>query len=291
MQLVLHTGAHFTEEERLVKCLLRNQDIFSERGVIAPGPGRYRKLLRDTVVAMKNAQPTPDARDTLLDVILDDAEADRVLLSVKYLFGVPRAVVHRGQLYPRAAERLANFATIFAQDEIELFMAIRNPATFLPACLKKSPHPSISSFLRGVDPRDIRWSDMFEDMRAAAPEIPITVWCNEDAPLLWTQIIREMAGLDHEDHIVGGFDLMSEIMERDGMVRFVSYLKSQPKMNEMQLRRAMAAFMERFALEDAVEQEIDVPEWTSELVDEITEGYDEDVMDLARIPGVTLITP
>jgi hypothetical protein len=41
MQLAIHTSAHFSEEEQLVKCPLRNQDSFSKKSVAVPGPGKY----------------------------------------------------------------------------------------------------------------------------------------------------------------------------------------------------------------------------------------------------------
>ena len=40
MQIIVHTGAHFTDDDRLIKCLLRNKDDFSKRGIAVPGPGR-----------------------------------------------------------------------------------------------------------------------------------------------------------------------------------------------------------------------------------------------------------
>ena len=46
MQLAIHTGAHFSEEERLMKCLLRNKNSFSKKGVAVPGPGKYRRLIK-----------------------------------------------------------------------------------------------------------------------------------------------------------------------------------------------------------------------------------------------------
>ena len=121
--------------------------------------------------------------------------------------------------------------------------------------------------------------------------MPVTVWCNEDTPLIWAEIIREMAGLDHGERIQGGFDLLREIMSPEGMKRFRAYLHDHPVMSEMQKRRVMAAFLDKFALDEVLEEEIDIPGWTAELVDEITELYEEDVFQLQRIPGVHLISP
>jgi hypothetical protein len=291
MQIIIHTGAHFTDEDRLMKCLLRNKDDFAKRGVAVPGPGKYRQLLRSTLGAMRSAAPDPDAREVLLDAILDDEDADRMILSNAHMFGVANAAVRDGQLYPAAAERLANLRRLFPNDELELFMAIRNPATFLPLVQEKSPERTMVEIMGGKDPRELAWSDMIEAMRHAAPDVPITVWCNEDTPLIWAQIIRDLAGLEHGEKIIGGFDLLKTIMQPAGMQRFRAYLKEKPNMTEMQKRRVIAAFLDKFALEEELEEELDLPGWTDQLIEELTEAYDEDVFEIERIPGVTVIAP
>ena len=291
MQLVLHAGAHFTEEERLVRCLLRNKEDFSKRGVAVPGPGKYRTLLKETMAALQAAPPAPDARDVLLDVILDDENADRMILSHMFLFGAPRACVRNGTIYEAAPERLARLAQLFVHDDIELFLALRNPATFLPALFENAPQEDMNAFLRGADPYAIRWADTLAAIRAVAPRITITAWCFEDMPMIWAQIIREMAGLEHGEKIIGGFDLLADIMSQEGMQRFRAYLKSHPTMTEMQKRRGIAAFLDKFALEDEIEEELNAPGWTEDTIDALTDIYEEDMHVVSRIPGVTFIAP
>ncbi|WP_299657395.1 hypothetical protein [uncultured Tateyamaria sp.] len=291
MQIVLHAGAHFTEEDRLVRCLLRNKEDFSKRGVAVPGPGKYRSLLKETMSALQDAAPAPDARDVLLDLILDEENADRMILSHMYLFGAPRACVRNGQIYQSAPERVAQLSALFAHDEVELFLAIRNPGTFLPSLFNNAPQDDMDAFLRGADPYSIRWSDTLAAIRSAAPEVTITTWCFEDMPMLWAQIVRELAGLEHGEKIIGGFDLLSEIMSKEGMQRFRAYLKSHPTMTEMQKRRVIAAFLDKFAIEEEIEEELNAPGWTDAVIDAMTEVYEEDMERVARIPGVTLITP
>lgn len=291
MYLVLHTGAHFTEEERLMKCLLRNKGDFAQRGISVPGPSQYRRLLRDTLNALRGHHPTPEARDILLDDIFEGSKPDRAILSNAHFFGAPRACMRRGVLYPSAPARLAQVQEIFAQDTLELFIALRNPATFLPAIFAHSPQNNIDDFLGGVDPCTIHWSDMIENLRAHVPDVQITCWCNEDAPLIWAQIIREMADLPEGEKITGGFDLLSAIMSSEGMQRFRDYLKSHPIMTEPQKRRVMAAFLDKFALAEEIEEELDLPGWTQELVEAMTERYDADVMRISQIDGVRLILP
>ena len=45
------------------------------------------------------------------------------------------------------------------------------------------------------------------------------------------------------------------------------------------------------ALEDEIIEELDLPGWTDQLVGELTDIYEEDVLDISRMPGVQLISP
>lgn len=291
MQLVLHTGVHFTEEERLIKCLLRNKGEFAHRGVAVPGPGKYRGLVRDALNAMIKGPPAPGARDVLLDAILDGAASDRLILSDANFFRGAATAMQEGMLYPSAPVRMMRMASLFPSDQLEIFMAIRNPATLLPVLWEKAQTQTEAAFWGQRRPQDIRWSETIALLRESTPEATVTVWCNEDIPLIWAQIIREMAGLEHGEKIIGGFDLLASIMSEEGMQRFRAYLKEHPVMTEMQKRRVIAAFLDKFAIEDEIEEELDMPGWTDELVDELSEIYDEDVHAIQRIPGVQMITP
>jgi hypothetical protein len=291
MQLVLHTGVHFTEDERLLKCLLRNQDDFASRGIKVPGPSTYRNLFRDTLNAMHKTAPSEVARDVLLDAILDDGSAERVILSDANFFRSPATALQQGMLYSAAPVRMMRMAQLFPDDDISIFMAIRNPASLVPVLFEKAADQSPDAFWGDRDPEDLRWSETIRLLRETAPEIPVTVWCNEDAPLIWAQVIRDLAGLTQDTKIKGGFDLLHSIMSAEGMQRFRGYLDMHPDMSEAQKRRVITAFLDKFALEEEIEEEIDMPGWTEELVEEMTAIYDADVEVIRAIPGVTLITP
>lgn len=291
MKLVLHTGVHFTEEDRLLKCLLRNAEAFAGRGTRVPGHSTYRGILRETLNAMASAPPSEIAREVLMDAILDDSEAERVILSDANFFRTPKTAVQQGMFYPAAPVRMMRMAQIFAGDEVEIFMAIRNPATLLPILYAKSSATSPDAFWGAKTPREMRWSSTVDLLRQAVPGVPITLWCNEDTPLLWGHIIRQMAGLPDDQKIIGGFDLLSTIMSAEGMKRFRAYLKDHPVMSEAQKRRAIAAFLDKYAIDDLVEEELDMPGWTDDLVDEMTDIYDADVARIAGMDGVRVLMP
>lgn len=291
MQVVLHAGVHATDEDRLIKGLLKNTEMLMAQGVAVPGPSRYKRLLRDTLHAMPDGALAPDARAVILDAILEGETPARMILSNDSFFSVPKLALGRGQFYPGAEQKVMRLCKLFAQDEIELCLALRNPATFLPAALALSPVPDLASFLDGTDPRHLRWSELLIRIKQAAPDITLTVWCNEDTPLIWAHLIRELAGLEHHVPIAGGFDLLEEIMSPAGMTRFRAYLATQPEMTELQKRRVISAFLDKYVMDDVVEEEVDMPGWTDAMIDELTSLYEEDVYLIQRIPGINLITP
>ena len=291
MQLVLHTGAHYTEEERLLKSLLANQPMLSRRGVCVPGPSTYRGLFRDTLNAMYKSSASEGARDVLLDAVLDDTQAERVILSDANFFRTPATAVVEGMLYPAAPVRMMRMAQLFPNDELEIFLAIRNPATLLPILYDVSGDNSEQHFWGTKDPLDVRWSDTIALLRDSAPEIPVTVWCNEDAPLIWGNVLRKMTGVPQSVPMDGEFDLLETIMSPEGMKRFRSYLAAHPEISGPQQQRVISAFLDKFAIQDALEEELDMPDWTDELVEEMTENYDQDVLRIQQIPGVQMLFP
>lgn len=291
MQVIFQTGAHSTEHERLLKCLLANKENFSAHGVAVPGPGRYRPLLRDTLEAMTRADPAPDARDVLVDTILDNEKADRVILLNTHFLGTQRDAIGDNRFYPLAEQKIGQLRQLFEFDQVEVFMAVRNPAAFVPSVLTSAPKPRAQAIMNSLDPTALQWSELVSRVRDSIPDVSLTLWCNEDAPLIWAQLLREIAGLEHGAQVEGEYSLLDEIMTPEGMKRFRAYLGQQPDMTEMHLRRIIAAFLDKFAKEDAVEEEIDLPGWTEDLVDELTDLYDEDVHAIQRIPGVQFIAP
>ena len=62
-------------------------------------------------------------------------------------------------------------------------------------------------------------------------------------------------------------------------------------MTEMQKRRVISAFLDKFALEEEVEEEVDLAGWDDDLMADMTDVYDEDMLEVQRIPRVTLIAP
>jgi hypothetical protein len=295
MKIVYHIGANGTDGDRLVRSLVKNAKAMAPKGVSIPLPGKYRRLLRETVQNLAGGAPAPDTRDILLDAILDDGQAerhfDRVVMSNSAYLCLPIRVFEAGEFYGLLTMKMRALTQLFPQDDLDIHFALRNPATFVPTIWEQVKNRPFNAFMGGVDPRSLRWSDVIRRMHIAAPAARITVWCNEDTPMLWGDILRGMIGLPETAPVAGEHDLLATIMSADGLARFQSYLTTHPPQTSLQRRRVIAAFLDKYALPDEVEEEVDLPGWDAALVHDLTVAYEADLADVARIDGVRFLEP
>ena len=90
MQVVIHAGAHHTDEDRLINCLSANREMLARHGTNVPDPQRYRRLVRDVLHHAQDSGLAPDARDVLVDAISNEGAVDRLVLSNPGFFGTPK---------------------------------------------------------------------------------------------------------------------------------------------------------------------------------------------------------
>lgn len=291
MQIAYHIGVNCTDEERLLRSLMRSADLLSQADIALPGPGRYRKLMRETVEGLTQGPAPAETRDVLVDAITDMPEARRMVLSNAAFLTQPNRIFEDGQFYGMAGFKMQALRQMFPGDAVTVFMALRNPATFVPAVFAQARARTMDSYLGPVDPRSLRWSDLIARMRAAAPDIPLVVWCNEDTALIWNELLHRLADLPAAAPMEGAHDLLETIMAPEGMARFRAYLASHPPASDLQLRRVIGAFLDKYALPHEIEEEIDIPGWDAALVDDLTAAYEADLPRIAAMPGVTFLSP
>lgn len=290
MRIVFHLGAHCTDEERLVRCLYGNRAQLGAQGIAVPDPTRYRKLLRDTAAQLRGSEASAETQTLVLASILDAGEtAERLILSWDNFLSFPQWAL-RGTIYAFAGERIRAYSNVFPKAQAEFHLAIRNPATFLPALFEKQKIKTYEEFIEGTDPMSLRWSDVIAQIRAQNPTSPLTVWCDEDTPLIWPEVLQAVSQHAPGTRLEGADELLSVIMAPEGLARMQGYLSSHPPESVAQRRRIVAAFLDKFARADRVEMEVDLPGWTEDSLAAMNATYRDDIARIAAMPGVTLIT-
>jgi hypothetical protein len=288
MRIVYHLGAHCTDEERLVRCLLKNRGTLAEQGIVVPSPTRYRKLLRDTAVQLKGATASIETQALVLEQIMDEDVAERLILSWDSFLSFPQWVL-RGTMYAFAGERIRAFTRIFPEIEAEFHLAIRNPATFLPALFDKQKGKDHVEFLENADPMQLRWSDVIRQITAQNPGVPLVIWADEDTPLIWPEVLQAVSGHADGTLLEDTDELLAGIMSPDGLVRMRNYISTHPPQSILQRRRIVSAFLDKFALPERVEMEFDFPGWSEAMVTQMTAAYQEDIARIRAMPDVTFI--
>jgi hypothetical protein len=143
--------------------------------------------------------------------------------------------------------------------------------------------------MENADPMTLRWSDVVSRSCPLNPGVPLTIWCDEDTPLIWPEVSagrlgpcrrhragrhRRTAGRDH-------------VARRAGADAHLCR-RTHPNPSILQRRRVVSAFLDKFALPDRVEMEFDMPGWT-EMVAAMTAAYHDDIQRIRAMPGVTFI--
>lgn len=290
MIIVYHLGAHFTDEDRLLKCLLANKDVLAGQGVAVPNPDVYRRALRDMAVKLKGRAANPEQQEDLLNELLDGDIPDRLIFSWDSFLSLPPWVL-KGGLYPAAGKRVRAFSQIFPGLEAEFFLALRNPATFLPLLYQRIKPDSYAAFLEGVDIFTLRWSRVVADILDSNPEAKLTVWCDEDTPLIWPEVLRAVADLPQDQPLLGEGNLLTMLMSGEGMTRMQAYIDTRPPQNIAQRRKIVSAFLDKFALPERMGLAVEMPTWTQSIVDDLTAAYEADVAQIRANRAVTFIAP
>ena len=289
MQIVYHLGLHCTDEERLLRCLLKNRAALADQGIAVPGPARYRTLLRDTAKTLKGQPAGAETQSLVLDEIIGNDTARRLIFSWDNFPGFPQGAV-RGGFYASAGERMHGFRQIFPEAETEFHLALRNPATFIPALYQKQGGLGLEAFMEGVDLASLRWSDLVTGLRAANPDVAITLWCDEDTPLIWPEVLQAVSGHGPDTALEDSDDLLRGLMSADGMQRMTAYMDSHPPQNPAQRRRIVSAFLDKFALRDRIEMEFEMPGWTEAMIEQASADYDMDMARILAMPDIRVIT-
>ncbi|MBY0351105.1 hypothetical protein [Tabrizicola sp.] len=288
MRIVYHLGAHCTDEDRLVRCLLKNRARLAEQGIAVPAPTRYRTLLRDTASQLRGAAASDETQAMILEQIIEEATADRLILSWTGFLGFPAYVVANG-LYGHGGDRLREFTRIFSDFEAEFHLAIRNPATFLPDLRGQTLQKGHGDILAAVDPFALHWSEAVRHILATNPNVPLTVWCDEDTPLIWPEVLELVSGHAPGTPLEEDDELIANLLTEAGLKRLRAYCQEHPPQSVAQRRRIVTAFLEKFGRPEALATEIALPGWTEEVVGRLTRSYLADVERIAQMPGVRLL--
>ncbi|MBO9444452.1 hypothetical protein [Ruegeria sp. R14_0] len=291
MKVAIHAGAAFTDDGRLLRSLQANREALAQNSVAFFGRRRYRQLFQPTFHVLNTRPPLPDEIETLRSSLSWGPEIKRAVFTNEGFVGDPDTRLSEGQFYPLAGKRMSVLQEAFGENRVELFMALRNPGSFIPKHLMSLPEDTRNETIRKNDLSHLSWVEMIEDIRDFAPKVKITLWCNEDTPFIWGDVMRYVGGLPDAVQIIGEYDLLISLLTDDGQEQAKALLDQDTAQSRAELRYALAQILEDHAQPDKIEEELDLPGWSSEVIDAFSELYEQDVATLEAMDGVRVLKP
>jgi len=292
MKIAYHIGAHSSDGDNLLRGLLKDKERLLQSGIAVPGPGKYRRSLREVLAYAKDVPMSAAQGKEVLENILEGDKPQRLVLSSPNFLGFPKFAVKDTLLYPDAAARVSTLVNLLPASEVELHLSISNPVTFLPALMEQAAGKGQSPQIENADPRQLKWSELIERLRQTCPNAQLVVWCQEDTPMIWAEVLLSVAGLPANVRpLEGANDVLAEIMTKEGLQRYQAYMKARSPMTQQQHSAVAAAFLDKFSVPGSLEQEIDIPGWDMALIEEATRNYEEDTQRIMAMPDVDMILP
>jgi len=290
LSIALHIGAPQTDNGQLVWSLRKDGLELMKEGVLVRRPGLYQKSVKALRQSQAQDFVSDDQKEALLSGIVKTQDAWRVVLSDPEYLGMPAWMLQGGRLFNNAGRNTSALRALFPGHSCEFFLGISNPATVIPAVFKSQLNRPLAQFLSDVDLQSLRWSDVITDILEANPENPLTVWTNEETPMIWPTILQRVTDLPETFGFSGVSDILERIMSDEGLKRMEAHFAEHPEYHEPQREKVRALFLEKFYSEQEVEEEIDLPGWSQELIDEMTQIYLDDIEVIKKIPDLNFIS-
>ncbi|WP_410216668.1 hypothetical protein [Paracoccus sp. (in: a-proteobacteria)] len=291
MQMVFHLGVHGTDGDRMLKTLLNNRAVLQKAGTEVVTPNRHRGIFDEALKSLGGGTATPEMEQIMLDAILDSDEPQRVVMSTPTFMGAPGRAVGREGLYPQMGLRAAALSRLFPSARTEFFLALRNPATLLTEVLPQFAGGGYDNLMQGCDPLNLRWRVPVQQLVRAAQGRRIVLWCHEDVPLIWPEVVRMVGNMAPEVPLSGGLLYMHEIVGDLGIARLRDAMAGHDRLTVAQRRQIWGDMIGTHAQPDTLDQAVDLPGWTQETVDQVTAHYHADLGEIAVLPGVEFLLP
>jgi len=303
--IVVHGGFHKTATSHVQSILGRNAGHMAKRGVNYVHHRETRK--RYTIPTQVNAYEkigldwSPRISDDELGVLsqtffdeLADAGQDRIILSDENMAGHCGHCVKRGVLYRWRRQLIKNFAENIVLPVREVHIAVRNyPDFFASAYVEYLRSVTGQWFVseekmkRQVLENMPSWVNVLKTIQTFFPEASITIWTHEDFRKLETTVLQNLCG--------PSVDISKLSEPKDANKRPTASGKAVAEL----LRLIYDEGADK-ALEQRVELQQKYPRgkewgnydpWTATEREHLTRFYQKDLQEIAREPGLTLITP
>lgn len=287
LQVAFHVGVHATDEDRLYRSLRQNARALRRQGVELCDNAANEPILNEALRALKGGTASPEMEAIVLDALIEAESPRRLVMSRATFLGLPRRALMGDGLMLYAGAKMRDLANVLPGAQAEFFMALRNPAVLICDLVRRNAQ-GYEQLMGRTDPMSKRWAPVLrravQDLRGRR----LLVWCHEDLPMIFPEVLRRLAGVGPELALKGEDRLLRELLTEPGIEAMASRITADMTIEAR--RKATEALLAEFARPDQLVMNIDLPGWTPELVAEMTEAYYRDIAEIAALPGIEFIS-
>ena len=198
--IALHIGAHKAGSTHLQKVLFKNRVLLSDEDIRCYGPSFLRKdgCNLGAMFGLSWSKGPLSGRTAHDKLAFLAKSKDRLVFSEENFVETLSDKYGRLSLpvYPLAIERLTELVETWAPIKPQLFLAVRNPASFLESAYSQVLFGSVfiepSKFHAYNDWRKVDWASYITKLRTIKGMGEIFVWRQEDYQLTKRLIMRRM---------------------------------------------------------------------------------------------------
>lgn len=286
-RLVFLVGAHKTASSHLQQSLLDAQAALTAHGVAIVPPKTVRADLTPVSALVRDGiSPEIGHGAGAAFLPLHAGDAGTVILMDENILGSTdrKMLMRKTRLYPWAHHRLGRILALFPDHDIEIGLAIRSPATFLPSCWSESlhhgPYEPFRRFIKNIDPLALSWAALADRLHEASPQARMIVWRYEDYPALFPQLAARLLGPDAAAQVTP----VDRVMRPGLSAEAADWLARETAPD----KDAVLSARKRFPKKDGVPG---LDPWKPADHAAMATAYQADIAKLAARPHVDLVTP
>ncbi|GAB4264385.1 MAG: hypothetical protein Kow0013_11580 [Pararhodobacter sp.] len=289
MRLVLHIGAHGTDDGLIAGYLAQNRAALQGQGVLAPSPRAFVRRLSDVLDRERDADPRA-REEALLRSFGASGQRRWLAVSAPGLLGPVTDILQPEGFYSRdVARRMLALRTLFPRCALTILLAVRAPSGFLPAILPlpdSGDTDAIGERLGALGTETLPWGQLVAALRRHLPGARFVVWRHEHLSRVWPRVLSELIGAGRGVPGAGLEAFTALGLSAEAAVRLRHYLAANPPRGAAQLAATAEVFGRRFGRAPVRDMAAAYPGWMREQFARLDQGYMTEWADIASQQGV-----
>jgi hypothetical protein len=224
MRIVLHLGAHATDQGAIANWLAASAPMLEEDGVRVVPPSAFRPAVHELIQTLRGSPAPRAVEQDLIDRLCAGARPERIVLSHPWLLGPAGRILESRGFYPVAGQRLVSLCNLFPSHRIELALAVRQPMPFLAAVLALQSDIEAHEFWSRAAAHVLDWGAIAGQLRDHAPQAGLTLWRHEDLGTIWPEVGAALVGAEARLPVQGFAGLLGDRVSPDGLRKLEDYL-------------------------------------------------------------------